>query len=137
MTVLFRIRLALAICVAICGSSGFAHAQKIQMKDGRIFEGRFLLMTGVSDPPVAPPSADEEKDAPATPILLIDDELTRTYIPRANVAAIIDAAPENLVKVEPWQRPARAGNTLAAVGPSLGITPFDEDGRRIFEMQTR
>lgn len=137
MIVRFQIRLALALCTAVFACVDLAHAQKIQMKDGRIFAGRFLLMTGVSDPPVAPPGADDEKDAPATPILLIDDELRRVYIPRANVASIIDAAPTNLVKIEPWQRPARAGNTLAAVGPSLGITPFDEFGRRIFEMQTR
>jgi pimeloyl-ACP methyl ester carboxylesterase len=131
-----RARVAIALWLfLVLACAGSAHAQKIQMKDGRIFEGRFLLMTGVSDPPVAPPNAEDE-DAPATPILLIDDELTRTFIPRANVASIIDAAPENLVKIEPWQRPARSGNTVAAVGPSLGITPFDEFGRRVFEMQT-
>jgi pimeloyl-ACP methyl ester carboxylesterase len=134
------LKAGIAFVSAICVTLGFAnsgYAQKIQMKDGRIFEGRFLLMTGVSDPPVAPPSSDDEKDAPATPILLIDNELTRTYIPRANIASIIDSAPVNLVKVEPWQRPTRSGNTLAAVGPSLRISPWDEFGRRIFEMQTR
>lgn len=105
------------------------------MRDGRIYEGKFVLMTGVSDPPVAPPAA-EDKDAPATPILLIDDELRRIFVPRVNVAAIVDAAPENLVKIKLWQQVAKSGNTLASVGPSIGITPFDEDGRRIYEMQT-
>lgn len=133
----FNSQLAFALCVALLACVGSAHAQKIQMKDGRIFEGRFLLMTGVSDAPVAPPSADDDQDAPATPILLIDDELRRLYVPRANVASIIDAAPVNLVKVEPWQRPARSGNAVAVVGPSHGITPFDEYGRRTYTMQTR
>jgi pimeloyl-ACP methyl ester carboxylesterase len=113
-----------------------AFAQKIQLKDGRVFNGRFLLMTGVVDSPVAPAVA-EDKDAPSTPILLIDDELRRVFVPRANVASIIDAAPENLVKINLWQKVATAGQTVGSVGPSIGITPFDEFGRRIYEMQTR
>jgi len=132
-----RIRVLLACCAILM--LGFAPksalAQKIQMKDGRIFSGRFLLMTGVADAPV-PPAAEKNEDVPATPILLVDDELRRTFVPRGNVAAIVDAAPENPVKIKLWQKVAKAGNTVASVGPSIGITPFDEFGRRIYEMQT-
>ena len=76
-------------------------------------------------------------EAVSTPILLIDDELRRVYVPKAQVTAILDQAPENLVKIPLWQKVAKAGNTLGSVGPSLGVTPFDEFGRRIYEMQTR
>lgn len=138
MKLLLKTRLTTALCLVavLCLGTCSAFAQKIQMKDGRIFEGRFLLMTGVSDPPMAEPTKEDE-DAPATPILLIDDELRRLFVPRANVAAIIDAAPQNLVKIKLWQRVATAGGAMGAVGPSIGITPFDEFGRRIYEMQTR
>ncbi|QEG33008.1 carboxylesterase family protein [Bythopirellula goksoeyrii] len=110
-------------------------AQKIQMKDGRIFQGRVLPVTGVSDPPLADAGPDEE--AVSTPILLIDDELRRVYVPKSQVASILDQAAENLIKVPIWQKVAKTGSTLGSVGPSLGVTPFDEYGRRIYEMQTR
>jgi pimeloyl-ACP methyl ester carboxylesterase len=109
--------------------------QKIQMKDGRIYEGQLLPMTGVSDPPLAENGPDEE--APSTPILLIDDGLRRVFVPKANVAAILEEAPANPIKITLWQNKAQAGSTLASVGPSLGITPFDKFGRRVYEMQTR
>ncbi len=112
-----------------------AAAQKIQMKDGRIFQGRVLPVTGVSDPPLAETSPEEE--AISTPILLIDDELRRVYVPKAQVASILDQAAENLIKIPIWQKVAKAGSTLGSVGPSLGVTAFDEYGRRIYEMQTR
>lgn len=136
MTSFFRLRNLLAIvgvCVTLSVSS--AYAQKIQMRDGRILPGRILLMTGVADAPV-PPAPDKNEEAKATPILLVDDELRRVFVPRANVAAIIDAAPENLANIKLWQKAAKSGNAVAIVGPSLGITPFDEFGRRIYEMQT-
>ena len=138
MKVLFEARIFDALvcaCLLLGFGTSTAFAQKIQMKDGRIFSGRFLLMTGVAEAPV-PPAAEKNEDAPATPILLVDDELRRIFVPRGNVAAIVDAAPENPVKIKLWQKVAKAGNTVASVGPSIGITPFDEFGRRIYEMQT-
>ena len=111
-------------------------AQRIQMDDGRIYQGRVLPVTGVADPPLGQPGKDEE--AVSTPILLIDDELRRIYVPKANVRAMLEKNSENLVPIRPWQPPvAKAGNTLASVGPSLGVTPFDQFGRRTYEMQTR
>ncbi|TWU23751.1 peptidase [Bythopirellula polymerisocia] len=124
-------------CAVVLLSSGVAPvcAQKIQLKDGRIYQGRVLPVTGVSDPPLA--DAGPEGEAVSTPILLIDDELRRVYVPKAQVAAILDQAPENLIKIPLWQKVAKAGNTLGSVGPSLGVSPFDEFGRRLYEMQTR
>ena len=113
-----------------------ATAQKIQMKDGRIFQGRVLPVTGVADPPLVDPGPDEE--AVSTPILLIDDELRRVFLPKAQVAAILDPAAANLIKIPMWwQRVAKTGNTMGNVGPSLGIDSFDDYGRRIYRMQTR
>ena len=111
-----------------------ACAQKIQMKDGRIFQGRVLPVTGVADPPIVDPGKD--KEAKSTPILLIDDELRRGFFPKDSVTSILDQAPENLVKIKVWQKVARAGGALGSVGPSIGVEPFDKFGRRLYEMQT-
>src|SRR5690606_7840701 len=44
--------------------------------------------------------------------------------------------PEQLVTIKPWQHPAEGAARLVAVGPAINITPFDEYGRRVYEMQS-
>lgn len=115
-------------------ASGRLHAQTVMLKDGRVLEGKVLPITGVADSPIV--QDDPEGDAKATPILLIDDNLRRTFISKYLVAEILERAPEQVVRIRPWQNVAKAGSVVTSVGPSLGITPFDEYGRRIYRMQT-
>ncbi len=120
----------------IAGWAAPTFAQKIRLKDGRVLEGKMLAITGVADNPVeAPNSAGEGK---ATPILLIDDDLRRVFVPKLALASVISqvAAPMVRIDLSEWQNVARAGGTIGSVGPSLGIDPFDEFGRRIYRMQT-
>ncbi len=109
-------------------------AQKILLKDGRILQGRLLPITGVADSPIA--TDDPTGDAKGTPILVIDDHLRRTFVSKFNLEKILDEAPEQTVRIRPKQNIAKAGSVVTSVGPSLGITPFDKWGRRIYRMQT-
>lgn len=126
--------LALALLV-IGGLTHSVQAQKIRLKDGRILEGKTVAVTGVADSPV---QSSRDGDAPSTPIRLVDDDLRRVFIPNLSVAGVINEAPEQMVRIDlsKWQNVAKAGGALGSVGPSLGITQFDEFGRRIYEMQT-
>ena len=129
-------KVILCFCsLLLCGPGlgGLAWGQKIQLKDGRILEGRLLPITGVADSPLT--TEGPEEDAKATPILVIDDSLRRTFIPKYHLAQIVDQAPEQLVRIRPWQRVVKSGSVVSSVGPSLGITPFDKWGRRIYRMQ--
>jgi len=110
-------------------------AQRIQMKDGRILQGKFLPISGVADSPLE--TAGPDGATKSMPILVIDDDLRRTFVPKLNVAQVIDQAAEPMVRIKVWQKVARAGGAITSVGPSLGISAFDEYGRRIYKMQTR
>jgi len=114
-----------------------AFAQKIRLKDGRVLTGKMLPITGVADNPMA--SSSQKGEAKATPILLIDDDLRRVFVPKFALASVIDQAAEISVRIDlsEWQNVARSGGTIGSVGPSLRIEPFDKFGRRIYEMQTR
>ena len=96
-----------------------------------------LPITGVADNPVESPNSGGE--AKGTPILLIDDDLRRVFVPKAALASVINQAPEPMVRIDllKWQNVARSGGAIGSVGPSLGISPFDKFGRRTYEMQTR
>lgn len=132
---LFRFA-CLAIVLAIAYTAEVADAQKIRLKDGRVLIGKTLPISGVADNPVESPRQDG--DAKSTPILLVDDDLRRVFVPKFALASVINQAPEPMVKINlgEWQSVARAGGTIGSVGPSLGITPFDKFGRRIYNMQT-
>jgi len=110
-------------------------AQKIRLKDGRVLEGKMLPITGVAESPAQ--TAKRGGEAKSTPILLVDDDLRRVFVPKQALASVINQAPEPMVKIELWQNVARAGGTIGSVGPSLGITSFDEFGRRIYKMRTQ
>jgi len=126
--------LVLAALVVLClGSPTFA--QKIRLKDGRVLKGKVLRISGIADNTYE--AANQDGEAKATPILLIDDDLRRVFIPKFALANVVDQTPEPMVRINLWQNVARAGGTVGSVGPSLGITSFDEFGRRIYRMQTR
>ncbi len=122
--------------LVICSASSSTSAQQIRLKDGRILSGKTVALTGVADGPGE--SVPQGGNAPSTPIRMVDDDLRRVYVPNLAVASVISEVPENMVRIDlsGWHNVARAGGAMGSVGPSLGITPFDEFGRRIYKMQT-
>ena len=112
-----------------------ASAQKVQLKDGRILAGRMMNVTGVAKTPISVGAEDEENQA--TPILLVHDDLRRVYVSKYFLVRVLDEGQERLITFKPWQNTSESGRGISRVGPSLGISPFDEFGRRIFRMQTK
>ena len=127
--------LCLFFACLLIGWPSTAVAQKIRLKDGRVLIGKVLPISGVADNPIEVANRDEVTRA--TPILLIDDDLRRVFIPKFALANVVNQAPDPMVSIKLWQNVARAGGTIGSVGPSLGISQFDEFGRRVYEMQTR
>ncbi len=124
----FRLGLAATLLIA-CG----AHAATIQLEDGRTLVGKLGETSGVAEDPTKP-------SAPAggvkvTPILIIDDGLRRTFVPKAYVRDIVDQEAERQIVIRVWQNYARNGLGLGRVGRMVRVTPFDQYGRRIYEMQ--
>ncbi|MCH2114948.1 MAG: esterase family protein [Pirellulales bacterium] len=113
-----------------------AAAQKVQLKDGRILQGRMTNVAGVAKNPVAIRA--EKEPNQSTPILMIDDQLRRVYVPKHFLANVLDEAAGTRVRISlPWQNVSKSVGTIGSVGPSLGITPFDQWGRRTYNMQTK
>ncbi len=111
-----------------------AQAQVLQLKDGRVIKGVVARTSSVVENPNKP--GGQAGEIATKPILVVDDELRRIFICAQRVNNIIEQAPEQLVTIKPWQHPAEGAARLIAVGPAINITPFDEYGRRIYEMQS-
>ncbi|MCA9234198.1 MAG: hypothetical protein KDA44_01920 [Planctomycetales bacterium] len=122
---------AVALAAVACGA-GRAPAQKLLLKDGSVLVGKLDQVGGIAETPdKQPPQAGQ---VPVRPILIVDDELRRTFVPKFQVQEILDGAPEQLIRISPWQNVAHGGGKLLSVGPAINITPFDKYGRRIYEM---
>ena len=109
---------ALAVICCCVFSSELAQAQRIRMKDGRLLEGRIASTSGVADHPDLPTG--QAGGVRTKLILIVDDSLRRTFVSKFQVAEIVDAATDPLVKITVWQNADLSGRAIASVGPSLG-----------------
>lgn len=111
-----------------------ARADRVEMADGRVLEGRFALVPGVAVDPIAEASSSRPS---GTPALMCDDELTRTFVSRRRVVKA-EQLPfgQQLERIEVPQRVPENGRRVASVGGIVEATPFDEYGRRILGLAT-
>lgn len=123
------------VVLSMTNLSGKVCAQKLLLKDGRILSGKIAKTTGVASTPESPNG--QAGEVVTQPIYVIDDDLRRVFISNRQAIRLLDEAPEKQVKIKLWQNVVQGGAGIASVGPSLGITPFDEYGRRVYRMQTR
>ena len=116
----------------VLSPSSHLFGDQVELTDGRVLEGRFVLLPGVSVDPKAAPS-----DSVATSILVCDDELTRTMVSKRRVRRTEPGQTGPMIEqiVVP-QRVARDGRRVAGVGGILETTSFDEYGRRILSLMT-
>ena len=69
-----------------------ALADRVELADGRILEGRFTFVDGVAGDPFAD---EQEGERPSGPILVCDDGLTRTMVSKRKVVKV-EPAPVDL-----------------------------------------
>lgn len=123
-----------AACFAVVIWAGEAWASKVLMTDGRMLEGKLWRLSSTGEQPTATPV----DGAPEVRlILLIDDDLRRTFIPKGRIQPPIietDSGPRAIFNIR--QNVVNRGARVVGVGPLTRITPFDEFGRRIVTMQT-
>ena len=111
-----------------------ARADQVELSDGRVLHGRFVLLPGVAIDPEAEGGA---KPSGGTSILMCDDELTRTMVSKRRV---VKAEPgqgdPGAERIRIPQRIPDNGRRVVGVGQILGTTPFDEYGRRVLSVGT-
>jgi pimeloyl-ACP methyl ester carboxylesterase len=117
------------------GTPPGARATVLLLNDGRTLEGPFAQLAGVAESPLNPKITAGE--VALTPLLVIDDGLRRTFIHSFYVRQVLDDSPERKVRIRLWQDVAEKGAGVGRIGQAIRITPFDEFGRRIYEMHGR
>ena len=111
-----------------------AVADRVEMGDGRVLEGRFALVPGVAVDPIAEATSSRGS---GTPALMCDDELTRSFVSRRRVVKAEELPfGRQLERIEVPQRIPENGRRVASVGGILETSPFDEYGRRILGLAT-
>ena len=105
-----------------------AHAIHVFLKDGRVLRGKVVEISGLSERLANP----NQSTGAVRAILLINDDLRRTFISQRQIQAIREEDPgEAPEKFVVWQHVRQGGQEIASMGPIVRITPFDEYGRRI------
>lgn len=128
-------RLLAWACLLIAHGAAFqARGDRVEMLDGRILDGRFARLPGVAIDPV---EAANRASAPGEPILMCDDELARTMVSKRQVRAVEEAVVDpGMERIRIPQRIPDGGRVVAGVGSILGVSPFDEYGRRVLTLST-
>ncbi len=110
-------------------------AAELLMRDGRVIEGRLAQVASLGGVP-QPHSADGDGAIPL--IVITDDDLRRTFVPRWQIQNVLQAETGGTAdeKFQIRQRTLRQGIAVRTVGPIAHVSPFDEFGRRILRMNT-
>jgi pimeloyl-ACP methyl ester carboxylesterase len=106
-------------------------ADVVTLKNGMQFEGRVGKIASLGANPLSSGGGEVQVQQ----IVFVDDDLRRIFFPSMQVQSV---APQqtSLERIRIEQRVAGPARRVAAVGPILRVTPFDEYGRRIFSMNT-
>lgn len=123
----------LALVVLWLGVANMASATIVELKNGMRLEGAVGKIASMSDDPLKAPTAGA---VDVQLIVLVDDDLKRTFVSTYQVQDVQEAAPMPMERIKIDQRVADAGRNVHAVGEGIRVTPFDEWGRRIYSMQT-
>jgi pimeloyl-ACP methyl ester carboxylesterase len=133
-TLLWTFWAFLLCCASAIFSAGQALATEVVLKDGRVLRGKLGEVAGLADIP-QPPSP--EGEGPLQLILLMDDDLSRTFVSKRLVKEIRqEEIGHGEEKFSLHQRVLHTGQIIRSVGPAMRLQPFDEFGRRIFTMYT-
>ncbi len=110
-----------------------AWAARFFLKDGRVLQGKYAPVAGLSER-LAAPSSDA---GVIRQIALINDDLRRTFLCERQILEVREDEPgEALEKFLLPQQARRSGPQITSMGPIIRSTPFDEFGRRIVTVNT-
>jgi pimeloyl-ACP methyl ester carboxylesterase len=121
---------ALAVSLVCCST---IPSQTLLLKDGRKLEGKYAEIGSIAENPLSPKA--QAGEVPVTSLLVVDDGLRRTFIHSKQVDKLLEPTSAKDVRIHIWQQVAETGNGIGSIGRPLKITPFDNFGRRTYQMQ--
>ncbi len=126
---------ALAAFVGLLALAPVAVATDMFLKDGRVVEGAHVPVAGVAENPLKFKITAGE--VAVLPLLMFDDGLRRTFIHSGHVTRLLEESPQKKVRIRLWQDIAEQGAGVGRIGRGRPLGPFDDFGRRTYEMQSR
>ena len=110
-----------------------ARAEIATLKNGMQFEGRVGKISSMGEDPLNPQG--RAGQIKVKQIVFVDDDLRRTFFSSIQTQSVVPSQ-TNFERILIEQRLAKGRRRVAAVGPTIAVTPFDEWGRRIFSMNS-
>ncbi|WP_230270255.1 alpha/beta hydrolase [Rhodopirellula halodulae] len=102
--------------------------QLISLRNGMVLRGLYLEVASMNQNAF---SAGNEGGIQNRPIWVVDDGLRRTYVHRRGmVAAEPRDVPDLHERIQFFQPVPDGGDQVASIGQTLGVTPFNQFGRR-------
>ena len=130
----FRRIYPLLILVAACITSNLRGEEEVLLKNGLLLRGFTLPIGSMNQNPFA--SAASNAQIKAQPILLIDDQLRRTYVHRNGmVAGPPVQVPDLEQSIKFWHPVPLSGKAVGGLGSILGVSPLNEYGRRVLRVR--
>ncbi len=128
------VRLSALVALGSMLAATTVRAEVVTLKNGMQLQGSYTKIQSLNQNPLLEFKGGGNVDVEK--IVLIDDDLRRTFVSSNNVrtgglAADTDIS---LAKIRIPKRVAQGARRVAAVGPIVEISPFDEFGNRIFSM---
>ena len=119
--------------LTVASLAPYSHAEKLILHDGRIIEGLIAPVASVAESPLRPKV--KAGAVKARQIMVVDDDLRRTFVGKHQVADLRSVRFEPAVRIKiPQINVCESGPQIHGVGPIVGISSFDEYGRRVFSM---
>lgn len=123
----------LVMAVVANWNTGRARSAEILLRDGRTLSGKLGMISGVAESP----KASAERNDPLQLIVVIDDDLRRTYVPKSQVREVKNEEASEVKETFRIRQPATfGGKQVKSVGGTVRLDPFDDFGRRTFVMNT-
>jgi len=107
-------------------------AAVITLNNGLQYEGKLGKVGGLAQNPNQ--SVDKEGQTGAQLIVLVNDELRRTFVSKYQVREVRESELVSQERITIPQRVAHSDKYVSGVGSIIDVTEFDAWGRRIFSM---
>src|SRR5262245_45412740 len=118
---------SVALIVALLLAAGGATADIVTLKNGMTLDGSPATISSFKSDPLSGAGETGIKQ-----ILIVDNQLTRTFVPTKQLAREFGKPPAvSAERIPLFQHVPAAGQQINVVGRPLRIDPFDEYGHRI------
>lgn len=106
--------------------------QSVRLKSGLVLRGTVVEVPGVNQSAFALAASAENR---SLPVWMIDDGLRRIYIHKNGMVAESSVVEDLAQRIPIWQSVPLGGRTIGGMGPTLGVSDFNDYGQRVVTLR--